>query len=70
LKKVDHNIAILEKRQFFRRKWGKIAENCDHNIDPWDKIVIFKKLPKVNNPPKGKKLARSGHHAHTCTDLA
>jgi hypothetical protein len=57
LKKVDHNIAILEKRQFFRRKWGKIAENCDHNIDPWDKIVIFKKLPKVNNPPKGKKLA-------------
>jgi hypothetical protein len=19
----------------FRRKLGKIAENCDHNIDPW-----------------------------------
>jgi hypothetical protein len=25
-----------EKRQFFRRKLAKIAENCDHNIDPWD----------------------------------
>jgi hypothetical protein len=23
-----------EKRQFFRRKLAKIAENCDHNIDP------------------------------------
>jgi hypothetical protein len=20
---------------FFRRKLGKIAENCDHKIDPW-----------------------------------
>jgi hypothetical protein len=30
LKKVDHNIGILEKRQFFRRKLGKITENCDH----------------------------------------
>jgi hypothetical protein len=34
LKKVDHNIGIQEKRQFFRKKLGKIAENCDHNIDP------------------------------------
>jgi hypothetical protein len=25
----------LRKRQFFRRKLAKIAENCDHNIDPW-----------------------------------
>jgi hypothetical protein len=32
-KKFDHNIGICEKRQFFRRKLGKIAENCDHNID-------------------------------------
>jgi hypothetical protein len=29
----DHNIG--EKRQFFRRKLAKIAEKCDHNIDPW-----------------------------------
>jgi hypothetical protein len=28
-------LFFLEKRQFFRRKWAKIAENCDHNIDPW-----------------------------------
>jgi hypothetical protein len=25
----------LRKRQFFRRKLAKIADNCDHNIDPW-----------------------------------
>jgi hypothetical protein len=31
----DHNIGFGEKRQFFRRKLAKIAENCDHNIDPW-----------------------------------
>jgi hypothetical protein len=30
----DHNIGFREKRQFFRRKLAKIAENCDHNIDP------------------------------------
>jgi hypothetical protein len=32
--KIDHNIGFWEKRQFFRRKLAKIAENCDHNIDP------------------------------------
>jgi hypothetical protein len=29
---------VFEKNaNFFRRKWAKIAENCDmyHNIDPW-----------------------------------
>jgi hypothetical protein len=30
----DHNIGFREKRQIFRRKLAKIAENCDHNIDP------------------------------------
>jgi hypothetical protein len=25
----------IEKRQFFRKKMAKIAENCDHNIGPW-----------------------------------
>jgi hypothetical protein len=29
--KIDHNIGFREKRQFFS---PKIAENCDHNIDP------------------------------------
>jgi hypothetical protein len=26
--------CFWEKRQFVRRKSAKIAENCDHNIDP------------------------------------
>jgi hypothetical protein len=42
-------LVFLEKRQFFRRKLSKIAENCDHNIDPSNKRVarwhIFK--PKI-----------------------
>jgi hypothetical protein len=26
---------VFEKNaNFFRRKWAKITENCDHNIDP------------------------------------
>jgi hypothetical protein len=33
-KNFNHNIGFWEKRQFFRRKLSKIAENCDHNIDP------------------------------------
>jgi hypothetical protein len=28
-------LFFVKKRQFFRRKLAKIAENCDHNIDPW-----------------------------------
>jgi hypothetical protein len=35
VQKLDHNIGFWEKRNFFRRKLSKIAENCDHNIDPW-----------------------------------
>jgi hypothetical protein len=34
MQNVDHNIGFWEKRQFFRRKLSKIAEDCDHNIDP------------------------------------
>jgi hypothetical protein len=34
MQNVDHNIGFWEKRQFFRRKLSRIAENCDHNIDP------------------------------------
>jgi hypothetical protein len=32
-------MGILDKRQIFRRKLGKIAENCDQYIDPWDDHV-------------------------------
>jgi hypothetical protein len=30
---------VFEKNDnFFRRKLGRIAENCDHNIDPWSNV--------------------------------
>jgi hypothetical protein len=34
-RKIDHNNGFWEKRHFFLRKLANIAENCDHNIDPW-----------------------------------
>jgi hypothetical protein len=34
MQKFDHNIGFLRKTPFFRQKLAKIAENCDHNIDP------------------------------------
>jgi hypothetical protein len=37
--KFCHNIGFWEKRQSFRRKLSKIAENWDHNIDPCSMIV-------------------------------
>jgi hypothetical protein len=47
MQNFKRNIVFLEKRKkIFRRKLAKIAENCDHNIDPriasW---YIFK--PKI-----------------------
>jgi hypothetical protein len=33
VQKFDHDIGFWEKRQFFRQKLPKIAENCDYNID-------------------------------------
>jgi hypothetical protein len=30
-------IAFWDQCQFFCRKLSKIAENCEHNIDPWPK---------------------------------
>jgi hypothetical protein len=35
IQKYDHNIGFCEKKPIFCRKLSKIAENCDHNIDPW-----------------------------------
>jgi hypothetical protein len=34
MQNFDRNINFREKRQFFLQKFSKIAENCDHNIDP------------------------------------
>jgi hypothetical protein len=36
MQNFDHDIGFWEKRQF-----SKIAENCDHNIDPWKKHFFF-----------------------------
>jgi hypothetical protein len=33
MQKYYHNIGLWENA-IFRRKLSKIAENCDHNIDP------------------------------------
>jgi hypothetical protein len=40
MQNFDHHIGFWEKRQFFRRKLAKIAENCDHNIDPCTHLTI------------------------------
>jgi alpha/beta superfamily hydrolase len=34
-KNLITTLVSEKKRHFFRRKLAKIAENCDHNIDPW-----------------------------------
>jgi hypothetical protein len=41
--KIDHDIGLQEKRQFFRRKLAKIAAVSVYNIDPleWDILVYF-----------------------------
>jgi hypothetical protein len=49
-KTIDHhNIDFCEKRHFVSRKLAKMAENCDHNIDPWliKKALLSARLPKV-----------------------
>jgi hypothetical protein len=48
-KSCDHNIGFWEKRQFFRRKLSKIAENCDRNIDP--RWVLEKVVRKYIHSP-------------------
>jgi hypothetical protein len=40
MQNFDHNIGFLEKRHFCR-KLAKIAENCDHNIDPWSDVAFY-----------------------------
>jgi hypothetical protein len=41
-KNVIITLVFEKKRQFFRKKLAKIAENCDHNIDP--RPMLFKKI--------------------------
>jgi hypothetical protein len=34
MQKFHSIIVFQQKANFFRRKLSKMAENCDHNIDP------------------------------------
>jgi hypothetical protein len=36
-----NNISLHEKRHFFRRKWAKIAQNSDNNINPRPKLLAM-----------------------------
>jgi hypothetical protein len=45
VKIFDHNIGFSGNRQFFRQKLAKVAENCDHSIDPgFDGLCQHQKL--------------------------
>jgi hypothetical protein len=36
---IHHSNGFPEKRQYFRRKMEKIADNCDYIIDLWREII-------------------------------
>jgi hypothetical protein len=40
-------LVFEKQRQLFRRKLSKIAENCDHNTDPWDRFYKTPLWPKM-----------------------
>jgi hypothetical protein len=42
-------LDLEKKRLFCRRKLAKIAENCDHNIDPRFFILCENDLPEVGS---------------------
>jgi hypothetical protein len=41
-KKMIITLVFEKNANFFRQNFSKIAENCDHNIDPWNQ---FYELP-------------------------
>jgi hypothetical protein len=49
----------LRKTPISRRKLSKIAENCNHNIDPW-KQFLLQFFPRKNcgDNSAGKKIAQ------------
>jgi hypothetical protein len=43
-KNVSITLVFEKNANFVRRKLAKIADNCDHNIDPWSQsydLVIY-----------------------------
>jgi hypothetical protein len=42
LKKMIIRLVFEKNANFFRRKLAKIAESCDHNIDPWSLRIGLK----------------------------
>jgi hypothetical protein len=67
---------VFEKNaNFFRRKLSKIAENCDHNIDPVvDEKRILKKGEEEFGVANPKDLLRGFKNvsfllAHVCTHV-
>jgi hypothetical protein len=56
MQKFDHNNA-----NFFRRKLSKNAENCDHNIEPWDRFSkLFRQKMTFLNQPTNLNYAKIG----------
>jgi hypothetical protein len=47
---VNHSIGFREKRQFFRGILAKIAENCDHNIDPGRFRKKYRPISSTSSP--------------------
>jgi hypothetical protein len=43
MQNFDHNIGFWEKNANFLPKIGKIAENCDHNVDP-SSLIRFENI--------------------------
>jgi hypothetical protein len=52
-------LVFKKNANFFRRKLGKIAENCDHNIDPGC-FLQNRPMPSL----KGPKLMQDVHMWH------
>jgi hypothetical protein len=58
MKTFDRNIGFRAKRNFFRRKLAKIAENSDHNIDPWKLTAIISRTRKNGGKFRGVRFSR------------
>jgi hypothetical protein len=64
-KKLIITLVFEKKRQFFHRQLSKIAENCDHNIDPRCAKPILCRLLLNGNKVFIKKLSRAVQYGRT-----